>query len=1385
MRIVWLSGILGLMAAVAAQETPNVRSMMRDVFPVARVKPGMKGYGLTVFKGAKIERFEVEVVGVLENSVYGRPLVMIMMKGGPITERGAMVIAGMSGSPIFLEGKILGALAYGFIFPKEPVALVTPMEAMLTNLHPRAEAQLAELSQPRMIHQPVRIQGKQYAGIWIGSEQPTMPNIAWARPLMTPLMVSGASPRTMKRLEELLKPFGLAPLMAPGGATQRRVPVQFEPGAAVGAPLVTGDLDLTAIGTLTYRNGDYALAFGHPFLGAGKIEVPMTAAEIVDVFSSYLDSFKLGNRAQTLGTVYYDGAFAIAGRLGQQARMMPMRVRITNTETGMQREFQCELIRHRLFTSQFAALAALEFMDRAHFGLGEATATVRWRLTTKPYGEIQYENRIATRTLLAEGALSDLMYVMNLLQNAPDKPAELESLEMEVVIQPGGRAALIESLQVDKFAYRPGERIEATAMVRLPNGEPQSYRFSLRLPDDALPMRYMLQVSAGGGAGVPAAPAGLLALLLGEEGISFSREDTESALRAFLQSERNFQLVASLNLPFPTIRANGATLLQPPPLMRSVLISQRTSNVRQTPDRIQQVIDTPYVLQGSQSVVITVRPPDTGRLPFGAGAPPLSHDDEAMHAGAEEEDSETTVLVERATVEQTMDASSELPDLDELTSPDSPRPDMPARRERPVSRAPRTWQPSDFNQLRRGVLEGVALQMDGSMRLALAPRHAQNAPMEFIWSALGDEQGLIVGGGERGRVMRLTPESPAQPYPELPGVFVTALARSENGDLYAAVAPEGVVYRLGQRGYEAILQTGARYVNAMLWHEGVLYLATGAPARVLAWNGDALTTLITTDETHFTTLALDKDGALYAGTSERGVVYRIRSASGATPIADLQEPSIMALTTDEAGNLYIAAAPSGNLYRWIRKGNLTPLHPQGRLNWRALLRHGQTLYALTENEVYALDLTEPMPKPALMFHQQGLQLVGGSVMGETLHLVSADGRLMTLAPAQEGVYLSPVLDAGTPARWGALRWNATLPDGAAVAIQTRSGNTREPDATWSAWTTAYADPNGSTILSPPAQYLQVRVHLKASGEAQPTLNQFSVRYMPANRPPEVQLLRLQPYAALSGKYTLVWRGRDPDGDQLRFEAQISRDGGRTWEPLRNGKLPQGNNAPADSESTVEANLTDIQIDRSAPPELREQLRQRLMQAVQARVGEPSSADDAELVAERAPQNRFVWNTEQTPDGVYLLRMMATDQPASPSDYATVYSPVVPVVVCNTPPVLLVSERSLTVGEDGVAELSGFALQYFAEPNKPAENAEGQPAPDRTPRHSMPIIGVQYKIGDGEWLSAEPTDGMFDSAFEMFRVRTLKLPAGEHTLTIKAFNAAAKSVEVQQKVRVKP
>jgi outer membrane protein assembly factor BamB len=793
------------------------------------------------------------------------------------------------------------------------------------------------------------------------------------------------------------------------------------------------------------------------------------------------------------------------------------------------------------------------------------------------------------------------------------------------------------------------------------------------------------------------------------------------------------------------------------------------------------------VLEGAQSVMITVLPADTGRSPFGRFAPPPFVEGE--ETPAEVDETESLPSAEASAIVANLPPPPPLgePSFPDLASEGGARPDT-----RTVSRTARQWQPERFDQLRRGTFEGAALDMDGAIRLSVAPRALPSAPLNFVWSVAPDgEAGLLLGGGVGGRIARVGAEPSEQTYPALPGAFVTALARSENGDLYAGLSPEGALCRVGQRGYEVVAPLNARYVNAMRWHDGVLYLATGLPAQVLAWDGNTLRCLLTIDETHFSALTVGADGVVYAGTSERGMVYRINPAGGVSPIATLSEPSIVALATDATGNLYIATAPSGQLYRWTPKSGLTPLHSQLRREWRALVMHHDSLYALTPEEVYWIPTDSETLSPALIFRQRGLQLIGGGVVSERLHLASADGRLYVLEPAAEGVYLSPVLDAGAPARWGALRWSASLPDGAQLTLQTRSGNTPEPDASWSLWTTAYENPEGSTILSPPAQYLQVRVHLKGAGDAVPTLHRFSVSYMPQNRPPEVQLIGLMPYKAVSGKHTLRWRGRDPDGDTLRYEVQIARDGTNEWQPLKNGQPKPNGNPTADMPTAPNAppSIDALGLD-DLPEEFREQIRQQMARVGQTRMPDADApepeVDDAPSRAERPDaKTRFEWDTTQVPDGVYLLRVMATDEPASPTDYAAVYSPAVPIVVCNTPPVVSVRERDVKVAEDSVVELTGFAFQYFVERKEGSANGGEQTSERarRILRQSAPIVGVQYQIGDGEWFSAEPLDGMFDSAFEPFRIRTKPLPPGEHTMRIKVFNGAGKSTVVEPKVSV--
>ncbi len=1362
---------------------PDVRSMLADVFPVSQVKPGMKGYGLTVFKRTKIERFEVEVIGVLEQANLGRPLVMVRMKGGPITERDAMIIAGMSGSPIYLNGKILGAIAYGFAFPREPVGLVTPLEDMLTEFDPKASPRIRAWSESFTVRQPIRIGEREYAGIHIGVVEPSAPNLAWARPLMTPIMVSGLSQRTMKRLKERLERFGMTPIMAPSGGTQRPISVQFEPGAALGGAIATGDIDLTAIGTLTYRKGDYVLGFGHPFFGFGKLEMPMTAAEIVDVFSSYLASFKLGNRAQEMGTIYQDGAFAIAGKVGHRCAMMPIRVRVTNTETGISRTFACEMVQHPLLTGLFLDLPVYEFIDRVYFNTGYASAQVRWSLATNLYGTIRYENRVATSSLIAGEALNDLLYVVNLLQNAPEGEVRLESLDIEVVITPGRAVAFVENVQLDKPAYRPGERVQITVGVRPPNANaPVPYTLSLRLPHDMMPGTYRLQVGAPSSGHLSF--GGLLALLGGEIGGGTS--GTESALREFQRQERNYQLVATLTTRTPTATLRGVPLYEPPPVLRTILTQLRHTELVQEMDQLKQVIDTDWVLQGSHMLTLTVLPPEVrdGRSPFEGGAfEPPSFAESAEDEEEEEGDTEPPSIRD-----EPAEVSAPSPADEEGSSEAGGE---QKTKEKPVSRKPQYWRPTTFRQLRLGKLEGVAIGSEGQLRLAPQLMRYARLPGDILCGISPLSDGTLVAGvGVRPQLVKLSPTLDRSSTPiQLEGTLITAIARAGEDTLYVGVSPEGIIYRVQGERVEAVLNTGARYVNALVWDEGVLYIATGAPARLLAWNQRTLRTLLTSEETHFSALTLDAHQNLYVGTSEQGIVYRI-SPEGVSAIADLPEPCISALICADNDTLYIGTLPRGNLYRLRAHGRVEPLHPQGRLDILSISLHTNQLFAYAGDGVYRVNLAEERPSVELVARHDK-PFVNGVPSSQGILLFSADGSASLMSgTAEQGYYTSPVLDAGQQARWGMLRVAGMFPEGTEVLVQTRSGNTREPDATWSGWTASMPCGDSVPILSQPARFLQVRFLLKGKGEQSPVIHQFSVSYMSVNRPPEVRLRSPQPYAILSGKQTLQWSARDPDGDTLHFEPQLSADGGITWTALKDAKPTTEQGEPEDkqrAEKTEQELLNELMVELERNPDLPEEVRAQIirqapqlvrqMQSVQVQMERKEDIKEDESAPSQRT-NRYEWDTTKVPDGVYLLRLVATDQPSMPTDYATVYSAPIPIAVCNTPPVLFIRERTIQVQEDGSVILEGFALQrHRAQKNGNAQEERAQLL------LSVPITAVQYRIGNSEWVSAEPLDGMFDSGFERFRIRTDKLPPGEHTLTILVFNGSGKTAQIEQKVTI--
>ncbi len=366
-RYVVLAGLaLALIrGSVAASET----------LPVDRVRAGMKGYGLTVARGYGVERFDVEVLGVLRNTAVGRSVILVTLSGLDLAETG--VVAGMSGSPIYLEGRLAGAVASGWGFSKKAVAGVTPIESMASIVPektgvagpgratgPPIADRAAFLAHLAAVPEEARLEELRRALV---ESLPAAPAFSAEGSTLLSFQGVGIPAATVAAFREPLSRLGVSeanlgllrasPALGAGGPTAT-VPASLAPGTAVTAYLVRGDLQLGATGTVTevYPDGRF-VAFGHPFLGAGELELPVAPAEVVTVVSSLYQSFKIANGGEPRYRLTNDRDTGVGGRTDRTASTIPVTV-LVEGDGRAPREFHFEAAPHPKLLPLLAGLVA-------------------------------------------------------------------------------------------------------------------------------------------------------------------------------------------------------------------------------------------------------------------------------------------------------------------------------------------------------------------------------------------------------------------------------------------------------------------------------------------------------------------------------------------------------------------------------------------------------------------------------------------------------------------------------------------------------------------------------------------------------------------------------------------------------------------------------------------------------------------------------------------------------------------------------------------------------------------------------------------------------------------------------------------------------------------
>lgn len=1492
------------------------------IMTVDQIKPGMKGIGKTVFHGTEIEEFKVTVLGVLEGFDLGLDLILIRIDSGPVVDQGWGLCGGMSGSPIYIDGKLIGAIAYGLsLFPKSPLAGVTPISAMLDATASRdrkdraapggrsgpatpsgAEGSPASGRRLRLRGGPLQLLGQTFhqALVFATDQQVGTPppgTLAFT-PIATPLMVNGLGARGQRYLEKLLEPFPVRPQAAVNlGPAPPEAVFHLEPGAAVGVQLCRGAVDITAIGTLTYLDGDTVLAFGHPMLEFGAVDMPLTGAYIHTVWPSYERSNKVGSPLAPIGSILEDRLPAVGGLIGRLSEMLPADFTIRDTDRGLTRHYHLEVMRHRRLTAGLLSSLLSGAVDATTTPMREGVTRLHLEVQPRGYPPIVRENLFSSATsafyggsalvllLGGSGPDGEVASILDTLAENPFGEVRVESVRAQIEVREEHRTAELVRVYPAKTTVKPGETIDLAVYLK-PYEQPEEVvHLPFHVPENAPAGRAILVV-VGGESGRALKPR-----LGRRDPIPINLDQLLANLR---KSDRNDELMVLLHLPTVGLEMEGVQLADMPLPIGEALRAARARNILPLRDIVEEKHPQDRVLSGGALIPLTIKAdePDKVKAALGPAGPRIGGEEEEggetppgtqvvmvpagrggdavvpflaaferleaalnrealdpLASGTEDPGAPSEPAESRPAPSEPLaegkesgpnEGKEEIPDLTEAldlengpamptweevqsieweTAPGEKPAEKVAKKSQALARSPQVWEWRTVADFAKGEFKGTYLTGKGQLSLAPDFQALPAPPAGLFWKQVQDAQGnLYVGSWAPGMVCRIAPDGSAEPYFKSEEMALPALAIGPDGTLYAAGLPSGKIYKITAAQESTVLATlPEKYIwELVCLANGDLYAATGNQGKLYRITPDGTVSVaFTARDRHLLALAVGPDQTLYVGTYPNGKVYRIVPGSEtatASAVYEVPDAAVLSLAVTGEGRLYIGTSPKGTLYKMMPDGSVQPLdQKKGEANPQTKSRHifqlvpgpEGVLYAATGSpgRIYRIDPDDTVS--TLYDPEEDFVLALALTSEQALSMTSSGaapwGRFH-LIRRQRGEYLSEVRDAGFLSRWGQLRWKAELPPGTQVTLQTRSGNTRYPDGSWSDWSEESAAASGTPVTSPPARFLQYRACLYGSPEGtRPVLQQVQLFHLGKNRAPRLTEVTVGKQSFVSGKVNVRWTAKDPDNDTLTYESFYSSDG-KTWKPLKPPKEEKRKEAPGKEKPEAgpeepSAGSEGATAGGNEPPEATEQpsteatgepqtglsmigkqgarMGTGLAQALQAAPdqeaeseeskapeesgteaeGGPAEASEEEAEPEKgetgeAPgtskKTSVEWDTTQVPDGQYWIRVTVTDRTSNPQEWESDEKVSDPFIVDNTPPVILLNAGPEAIAPPQTVQVSDAATY---------------------------VASAEWKVDQGEWTGAACADRVFDSPYEDILLDLGEVKPGEHTLSLRVRDAA--------------
>ncbi|HEX8734679.1 MAG TPA: SpoIVB peptidase S55 domain-containing protein [Pyrinomonadaceae bacterium] len=599
-------GVFGQLQAKTETKTSAGSASSGQIMPLAQVREGMRGTARTVFRGTEPEEFNVEILGILPSAIGPRQDLIIGKLSGGGADR-THVFAGMSGSPVFIDGKLVGAISYSFPFSKEPICGITPVEQMITIFEQNNGAKRTSTPRAVSFAELASTEWKpnfpRAASVASGLAASSIPSIAGQsfQPIATPLTFSGFSQETLNVFAPQLMSVGLMPVASVGGGA-KMTPMEkyndktLQGGTSVSMQLTRGDYSLAAAGTVTFRDGEKVYAFGHPFLSLGMSDLPMSESHVITVIPNLNNSFKLAVPDAMVGTMTQDRNTGVFGKLGQAPKMIPVKLNM-QTSRDKQETFNFEVAKDDFLTPLLLNIAIYNSISAMERSIGDSTIQIEGDIKVKGQEPIKIERRFTGGQAMQSAAGSVAVPVNALLRSGFDD-AEISEVTLNVTSTDGNQSAVLERIALDRTDVKAGESFEVQAFVRNKAGQIFVQRTPVTVPKDTPAGTLLVSVGDGGSVQQVAASRSFVPKNLGE--LIKTINEIKKNDRLYVQTYRvtNGAIIGAKELP------------NLPPSVLATLNNDRTAGGF-TPTVLtvlteQVIAPADYVIAGQQVLTIEV-----------------------------------------------------------------------------------------------------------------------------------------------------------------------------------------------------------------------------------------------------------------------------------------------------------------------------------------------------------------------------------------------------------------------------------------------------------------------------------------------------------------------------------------------------------------------------------------------------------------------------------------------------------------------------------------------------------------------------------------------------------------------------------------------------------